>query len=89
MSGTRKASARQHHRNLHWSIWRDEEGSAEPDQVQIAVMQDIRDELQKLNELLGCINFRNIPHVLTAIRGHADAIRRNTNRKRRKRKAAK
>ena len=41
------------------------------DSAQLAVLMDIRDELQVLNLLLGCANFLRIPSVL-------ESIRRNT-----------
>jgi len=49
------------------------------EQVQCAILMDIRAELKRLNEVLHCPNFLRIPHDL-------DAIRLNTKR-RRKRKA--
>lgn len=48
--------------------------------VPIAVLMDIRDELQTLNRLLGCRNFTGIPAVLRA-------IQRNTHKPARKSKA--
>jgi hypothetical protein len=36
--------------------------------VHVRVLQDIRDELQKLNSLLHCHRFVAIPHTLNAIR---------------------
>lgn len=48
----------------------------------LAVLCVIRDELIKLNNLLGCRNFIEIPKTLRS-------IRRNTAKKRPKRKAAK
>lgn len=51
------------------------------EQAGIAVLMDIRDELQKLNALLGCHNFVSIPTVLRS-------IRRNTSKPRPKRRKA-
>lgn len=51
------------------------------DQVTQAILMDIRRELKKLNSLLGCRNFTEIPTTLRA-------IRRNTT-KPRKRKSTK
>lgn len=48
--------------------------------IQLALLMDIRDELQQLNRLLGCDNFQAIPDIL---RG----IRRKLPQKRRKRRA--
>lgn len=39
--------------------------------AQLAVLMDIRDELQRLNDVLHCHNFLSIPFKL-------DAIKRNT-----------
>lgn len=47
------------------------------DQVNAALLMDIRDELKTLNRLLRCPNFINIPSKL-------DAIRRNTAKPKRK-----
>ena len=44
--------------------------------VQCALLMDLRDELKKLNALLCCHNFIEIPHTLKA-------IKRNTAKKRR------
>ena len=49
------------------------------EQLQLAVLMDLRDELQKLNRLLGCQNFIEIPTILRE-------IRRNTTKKKRKKK---
>lgn len=38
------------------------------EQVQVAVLMDIRDELKQLNRTLGCHNFLSIPHTLKGIR---------------------
>jgi len=36
--------------------------------IQTAILMDIRQEIQKLNRILGCANFLEVPHVLRAIR---------------------
>lgn len=48
------------------------------DAAAVAVLMDLRDELQQLNRLLGCVNFVNIPTMLMA-------IRKNTTRPRKRR----
>jgi len=68
MSDTRR-------RNLNWRIG---EGTVTGDQARLAVLMDIRDELQKLNRLLSCSNFTGIPDSLRA-------IRKNTNKPRKPR----
>ena len=52
--------------NVQWQLWKSETGY-DHDQVILAVLMDIREELQKLNILLHCPNFRDIPHVLRSI----------------------
>lgn len=47
------------------------------DHVQLEVLMDIRDELQKLNRVFACGNFQRIPLVL-------DEIKRNTKKPRKK-----
>ena len=48
-------------------------------QASLAILMDIRDELQTLNRVFQCKNFLAIPRVLAQ-------IRRNTTKKRRARK---
>ena len=70
MSDTRK-------RNLQWRVCSKDDITVSYDGAQLAVLMDIRDELQKLNGLLHCSNFRGIPASLMA-------IRKNTNKPPRK-----
>lgn len=77
MSDTRR-------KNVDWLV-------AEPNgQVQtweragIAVLMDIRDELQSLNRLLACPNFTGIPRTLTHIRRATEGARRDVKQRRRK-----
>lgn len=44
--------------------------------VHAAVLMDIRDELRRLNSLLGCPNFAAIPTTLRAIRQNTTKRRR-------------
>ena len=68
------------HKNSNWTFPTSPHGEIETwEQAGIAVLMDIRDELQALNRLLGCKNFTDIPEVLRAIR------RNTTKPKRRKR----
>ena len=71
------------HRNANWTL----SGSDSPlderepqswEQVSIAVLMDIREELQRLNSLLHCHNFLEFPRVLRQ-------IRRNTTKKKKAR----
>lgn len=49
--------------------------------AQLAVMLDIRDELQRLNALLHCSNFTSIPRVLRTISRKVPTRRRRTTKK--------
>lgn len=40
----------------------------------LAVLMDIRDELQRLNRLLHCVNFTSIPGEISAIKRHTKRI---------------
>ena len=63
-------------KNADW-IPAEEDGSIPTwERVNVAVLMDIRDELQRLNTLLRCPNFIAIPRKL-------EAIRRNTMKKKR------
>lgn len=44
----------------------DDNGQTSLMQAQLAVLMDVRDELKKLNGLLHCPNFQNIPRKLDA-----------------------
>lgn len=60
------------HKDVEWNI---PNPALSWEQVNAAVLMDIRDELKRLNNLFHCINFMNIPSKL-------DAIKRNTAKKR-------
>jgi len=62
------------------AVWRLSDPAGTWDEVKIAVLMDIRDELKSINRTLGCANFLAIPSELRA-------IRLNTNRVKRKRKS--
>ena len=53
-------------KNTEWSL-PDLGETVTVDQAQLAVLMDIRDELQRLNALFNCSNFLAIPHTLRAI----------------------
>jgi hypothetical protein len=59
-------------KNVQWRIFNTETGECwSPGQygyTALAVLMDIRDELQTLNRLLHCPNFTQIPTVLRSIR---------------------
>lgn len=53
------------YKNIEWEL--PEEGIGTWENVQVAVLMDIRDELQALNRILGCQNFLDIPNRLKRI----------------------
>lgn len=56
------------HKNANWQLPTNDLGVIESwDHVKIAVLMDIRDELQTLNRLIGCPNFTSIPSELRRI----------------------
>lgn len=66
--------------NRNWHLNKSSRGWIHVGEDRLAVLMDIRHELQRLNELLRCPNFMSIPFELKA-------IRKNTTRKRKKKKA--
>lgn len=65
-----------------WSLPRTATGSIQTwEAVQVAVLMDIRHELQVLNGLLGCSNFTAIPAVLRSIRRNTAKPRKAAKRK--------
>lgn len=76
-------AADQRRKNVSWSVGNAKDGGVETwEAAGVAVLMDIRDELQALNRLLACPNFLGIPHTLTK-------IKQNTTKPRKRRKAAK
>ena len=63
------------HLNANWKL---PEKIENWEQVRVAVLMDIRDELQALNDLLQCPAFKAIPRTL-------EKIERNTKKPKRKR----
>jgi hypothetical protein len=54
-------------RGTYWSLWKSDDGKYSNEQVQHALLMDIRSELYKLNNLLSCQNFLGIPRTLKQI----------------------
>lgn len=70
-----------HASNIHWLVT-NESGTVHTwEQASVAVLMDIRRELQTLNRLLGCPRFVGIPDTLNGIRARLS----KTTPKRRKR----
>ena len=65
-------------KNSRWGLNPSLGGGFATDQAQLAVLMDIRDELQSLNRRMDCAETLSIPRVL-------EKIRKNTTPKRRKR----
>lgn len=59
-----------------WKLKLDSNGCISWEQVGIAVLMDIRHELQELNRLLGCRNFMEIPASLKAIKQNTSKPKR-------------
>ena len=59
--------------NCTWTI---PDGVIGRDQAQLAVLMDIRFELQSLNALLHCHNFTGIPQVLRSIKRNTTKAKR-------------
>ena len=72
--------------NRDWDHWCGEDAAFTRDRVQCILLQEVRDELKKLNALLHCRNFQNIPKTLTVI---AAPVRRRETARRAKARAAK
>lgn len=49
--------------------------------AQLAVMMDIRDELQQLNRTLSCPNFLGLPRDIARLRSEVSGIRRDLKKK--------
>ena len=73
MTDTRK-------KNYSWCIDTTANGNTPKEDARLAVLMDIRDELQILNCVFRCHNFLDIPFKL-------DAIKKNTTKKKIKKKA--
>ena len=68
-------------KNMSWAV-RDEQGNFYTNSAQLAVLMDIRDELQRLNSLLHCYNATSMPVTLREIRAAVNKVARNTTKKR-------
>lgn len=56
------------HKNGKWVIHNNGDGTVPTADAHLAVLMDIRDELQSMNAVLHCSNFLAIPRKLEAIR---------------------
>lgn len=67
-------------RNIEWQLWKDDSGYA-GQQIQLALLMDIRRELQRLNCLLNCPRFTGIPSILTEIERNTGKRKRLTKKR--------
>lgn len=63
-------------RDLDWNIHVNSDGTWNDSKVQIALLHDIREELKRMNSILHCPNFIEIPSILRA-------VKRNTTKRKR------
>ena len=61
---------RSKYKNSEWTLKESEKGDGliNTSEASLSVLMDIRDELQKLNWLLSCPNFQEVPSLLRGIR---------------------
>lgn len=64
-------------KDVFWNLYTNSSGNLTWEQVNVAVLMDIRDELKELNRLLHCSNFVAIPTILRTIRRNTTKRRRN------------
>lgn len=74
-------------KNISWDVTNANGNAASWVTVQVAVLMDIRDELQRLNNVFACSRFLNIPNQLehvakAARRANRNATKRRTAKKR-------
>jgi len=61
------------HKNTDWCLT---DGSQTYEAASLAVLMDIRDELQTLNGWFRCCNFQEINGILRTIRGNTSRIKK-------------
>jgi hypothetical protein len=66
------------HKNANWEISNPQGNCRSVGHATLAILMDIRDELQTLNCLLGCPNFTGIPETLRQIAKHTRTKRKYT-----------
>ena len=65
------------HKNRNWNLPDGDKGNIRAwDYVPIAVLMDIRDELQTLNAVFACYNFQSIPRELRSIKRELATMRK-------------
>jgi len=69
--------------NIAWSIWQNDTGKYDNDQVSHALLMDIRRSLQALLAIFQCDNAQQIPHFLRQIQANTTPKRRAITRRKR------
>jgi len=67
-------------KNIVWHCGTENEKFLQPTSVhhsQLAVLMDIRDELQTLNRIFACPNFTALPRDISKLRSEVSGIRRD------------
>jgi hypothetical protein len=64
-------------KNIGWNPGNDAGNADSWERVQIAILLDLRDELQKLNTLLHCHNAVDIPNILRRIDTNTHKVKRS------------
>jgi len=70
-------------RDANWQIGNDRGEILTWEEVQVAVLMDIREELKRLNNVLQCPNFIAVPRKLDDIKSELRQVRLNTRKKKR------
>ncbi len=60
------------HKDANWDV--SERPNTEA--AMLTVLMDIRDELKRINSILNCTNFLEVPRILRTIRGNTGRIER-------------
>jgi hypothetical protein len=64
-------------KNIDWQPGNNSAQADSWERVQIAILLDLRDELQKLNTLLHCHNAVDIPNILRRIDTNTHKVKRS------------
>ena len=59
---------------LDWEIWLNDDGTLAYERVRVILLQEIRDELKRLNTLMHCHNTVTIPRELKGLRRDVKAL---------------
>jgi hypothetical protein len=55
------------HRDVNWTIHRNDNGTVSYEAAQLAVLMDIRDELKRIRQRVDCAETLSIPRLLRSI----------------------